>query len=385
MIISVLISLLLSLAASFLICFFIYGRRSVRENRPSARSFSALIFPLLIAFLTSAMISIDFYKAFSFLEQFGNERTVHLIIIPLSALTMLFVIIPASVHNAKKDTVICENASLTAVFLFMLTINCLCLTVIHQSAYIFSALAYLFTGALCCLTVICTPLISQDRYNRGLQKINQELSDSRNSHYEAMKQSNFEIRRTRHDIKNHLLVIRDLAQSGKKDELISYIDAITDKIESAAPPYRSGNDIADMIIADKYAKAAKRGLKLEISGDLTGISIEPSDLVTILSNMLDNAIEALSRLYGRELSEKDKIICLEFRRNSNFLFIVEQNISNGKINTRALKTSKNSPDHGFGVYNIRKAVKKYGGEFNIDSIEYGMLYKVQVEIILPIN
>jgi sensor histidine kinase regulating citrate/malate metabolism len=188
-------------------------------------------------------------------------------------------------------------------------------------------------------------------------------------------------------MKDHLLAIRNLADRDRKEELITYVDSILDDIGSAAPPYRTGNDTADVIIADKKAKADKRGFDLRVSGDIAGVDIDTSDIVTILSNLLDNAIEALCRLYGSELTAEQKMIELEFRKNSNFLFIVEKNISNSKIGDGMIRSSKNSPDHGFGVYSIRRAVKKYGGEFNINCDRIGDqdLYTVEVEIILPMK
>ena len=64
-------------------------------------------------------------------------------------------------------------------------------------------------------------------------------------------------------------------------------------------------------------KAEKRGLELCISGNLAGLDIETADLVTILSNLLDNAIEAVSRLYGKNLPEEDKKIVLEFKKSGS--------------------------------------------------------------------
>ena len=226
---------------------------------------------------------------------------------------------------------------------------------------------------------------SRDRYRAELQNIDDRVSEARNAHYEAIKKSSMETRRLRHDMKNHLIALKELASQSRSEELLAYIDSIAEQIEAAAPPYRSGNDIADVIIADKYAKAEKRGLKLCISGDLAGLDIESADLVTILSNLLDNAIEALSRAYGRDLSDEDKKIILEFKKNANFILITEKNKSVSRLTPGNIVSSKNSPDHGFGILNIKRAVKKYGGEFNINCSEEGDIYLVETEILMPLK
>lgn len=370
---------------SFLLWYFIYGRRTaIKEQRPDRRGIKVLSSAAL-ALLTVIVITFDFYRALSFLVQYGNKDLMTSLFYPVSALIGLFVIIPPSVSSTKKDPVIPEDFAILSAFLFTLTINFLSLALIHDSTNIYATLCYLTTAVLSCLIAICTPLISQDRYNAELKLINSKLSDSKNAHYEAMIESNFELRRVRHDMKNHLLAIRNLAENSKREELLLYLDSISADIEKAASPYRSGNDVADAIIADKMSKASKRGITLEVTGDLTGLIIEPADLVTILSNLLDNAIEAVSKLYGSEGSEDKKKIDLEFKKNANFIFIAQRNLSLQNVNTALIKSSKNSPDHGFGIYNMKRSIKKYGGEYSMNCKESGGLFKVEVEIILPLT
>ncbi len=370
---------------SFLLWYFIYGRRvAIKEQRPDRRGIRVLSSAVL-ALLTVIVITFDFYRALSFLVQYGNKDLMTSLFYPVSALIGLFVIIPPSVSSTKKDPVIPEDFAILSAFLFTLTINFLSFALIHDPTNIYAALCYLTTGVLSCLIALCTPLISQDRYNAELKLINSKLSDSKNAHYEAMIESNFELRRVRHDMKNHLLAIRNLAENSKREELLLYLDSISSDIEKAASPYRSGNDVADAIISDKMSKASKRGITLEVTGDLTGLNIEPADLVTILSNLLDNAIEAVSKLYGSEGSEDKKKIDLEFKKNANFIFISQRNLSLQNVNTALIKSSKNSPDHGFGIYNMKRSIKKYGGEYNMNCKESGGLFKVEVEIILPLT
>ena len=377
------LALVISLGSAYLIWYYIYGRRELIGGRNKV--FKDLILPFIPASIAAVTITFDFYNAVSFTEEYSSLPWIPTLLKAAGALITLFVIIPAARHFSGKDAVVPETAAIFAPFLLTLTLNFLISSLIYERSYISYPLCYLSAGVLSSLAVICTPLISQQQYNKGLLKISEQLSESRNAHYEALTRSNFEIRRTRHDMKNHLLVIRDLAESGRKDELLSYIDSIIEKTDSAKAPYRSGNDIADMIIADKVSKADKRGLNISISGDLSGLKTEPSDLVTILSNLLDNAIEAVSRLYGQDLTASEKTIELEFKKNANFLVIVQKNISLNDVSPGRIISSKNSPDHGFGIYNIKKTVSKYGGEYDISSQETGSLYRVTTQIILPMT
>ena len=379
-------TIILTLTAAFLMWFFIFGRRSVtKEDRAMPGQKGAYFVSAILCVLIALLLTYDVHQFLTALERYGNRDFLHLLFYPVSALAVVFAMIPGSVVSVKKETQIPGVSMILFSGLFMLLLNLLCICVIHDHETMSASLCYLICALLCCLCVYYTPQLSRDRYRAELETIDRMVSEARNAHYEAVKKSSYEIRRSRHDMKNHMIALRELAQQERTEELIKYIDSITEQIDAAAPPYRSGNDIADVIIADKHAKAEKRGIGLHILGDLAGLDIESADLVTILSNLLDNAIEAVSRLYGKDLSEEDKTIRLEFRKNANFLLILETNKSIEKVVPGKIVSSKNSPDHGFGIGNIRRAVKKYGGEYNIGCSEEGDLYLVQIEIVLPLN
>ncbi|MBR3306034.1 MAG: sensor histidine kinase [Lachnospiraceae bacterium] len=380
------LTLILIFTATFLMWFFIFGRRAVqKEGRETLLQKAGYIGSALPCFLMSLLIFFDIHKAMAYLEGFGDAALLHRLFYPVSAMAAVFLLIPFCVTAIRNEALIpgisAELTALTAVFL----VGLLCLCVIREQDTPYSALCFLAAALLSILIIHYTPLLSRDRYQAELKKIDGMLTEARNAHYEAVRKSSLETRRSRHDMKNHLIAMKELAMQSRKEELIAYIDSITEQIEAAAPPYRSGNDIADVIIADKNAKAQKRGLELCISGNLAGLDIETADLVTILSNLLDNAIEAVNRLYGRERPEEDKRIWLEFKKNRNFILILERNKSITGLKPGRIVSSKNSPDHGFGILNIKRAVKKYGGEYHISCTEEGDIYLVEIEIILPLK
>jgi len=366
-------AVLLSVGAAYLLWHFVYGSRSV----------VSFVFSLL----TSLVISFDLYLAVRTLAAYGDKDLLTSLLLPVSSLGCAFLLIPFAIRAGSREPVVPEIFIVAESFLVIAILNSICLSIFGFSSSTYASLCFGALGLLCLIVAVYTPYVSTGRYNAEIRRIDEKINAAQNAQYEAVMQSNFELRRVRHDMKNHLLAIKSMASKSSDPELIDYVDSILGDIDSAAVPYRSGNDIADAIIADKIAKAKKRGLSLKVSGDMAGVKIEANDLVTILANLLDNAIEALCRLYGTDLSSSQKTIKLELRKNSNFLYIIEKNISGDKIDKGLIRSSKDSPDHGFGVFNIRKVVKKYGGEFDIscESIDGSMLYTVEVQIILPMN
>ena len=93
----------------------------------------------------------------------------------------------------------------------------------------------------------------------------------------------------------------------------------------------------------------------------------------ILGNLLDNAIEAASKVNG------DKKINVVIYYEKNNLYININNTYNGEIifdGNKYKTTNENKIDHGIGLSSIENALKKYDGEIEISYTE--SLFTVKV-------
>ena len=90
--------------------------------------------------------------------------------------------------------------------------------------------------------------------------------------------------------------------------------------------------------------------------------IAPLDLVTILGNAMDNAIEACMRV-----PEGQRFIQVRTMQQDGFSILSFSNSCDGRtfLCGKLLLTRKRDPEnHGFGLANIRRTVEKYEGEMN---------------------
>lgn len=156
-----------------------------------------------------------------------------------------------------------------------------------------------------------------------------------------------------HDMKHHIL----LAEGSISKEVI-------EKLEHYESYYDTGNEFLNVIIADKIEKAKEKKIRLECGINIKGYDfIAPMDISTIFGNILDNAIEACELL-----EENDRIIFLNVLVRGGLLYIVLKNrMINKKMNiSDKIITNKNNTSlHGFGISNVKKAVKTYNGECKI--------------------
>lgn len=352
--------------------------RSVWQTEFDLRSFK--VYPAIIcSLLVAGCIYYSFYKALSSLTAYSSQENFKTVIGLFAAVVPFVAFLPLGKLCKER-----ELEAFTSLNIALQTLVVLFITAVAYSAG--TALVHFIGGVLCILTIVSFVVRNQNKYYNSVTKMNNELLNAQLNHYETIKQSNFEIRRIRHDMKNHLLVIKELASSGKAFEAASYSDELLGEIAASETFYRTGNEIVDAIISDKKAKAGKRGISLEVTGNIVGCELNAVDLCTIIANLLDNAIEAVSKLYGLNASEKHKLITLDFKKNANILLITQSNyaIAGMRESNNRIISSKGGSEHGFGIYNIKNAVYRNGGEFRYE-IKDEEFYRFEFEIMLPLN
>lgn len=167
-----------------------------------------------------------------------------------------------------------------------------------------------------------------------------------------------------HDYINHLKTIQELGRRGDMKAQEIYIEEQIDEVSHSQDVFKPGSLIADAVINRKYSEAVKKGIAFEFEADsLSDININNSDLVTILSNVLDNAIEATEKC-------EQKRITLKLDRKGDVLFVDSTNTTLSSIDTasdRRVTTKPDKSNHGYGLGNIRRAVDNNGGQCVIEN------------------
>ena len=170
-----------------------------------------------------------------------------------------------------------------------------------------------------------------------------------------------ELRRFRHDYRNHLIVVNAYLQNGRIDEASAYLAAINSSVNGFLNKIVTGNFVADAILNHKAVVAAQSDISIVFDGAIPESGIKNEDLCTILANLLDNAIEA-SRVVT---ALKEKQIKVQSTRQSDVLLLCVENPTLAK--TVSKKTTKrDSRNHGLGLKNVERVVKRYSGSATYD-------------------
>lgn len=194
-------------------------------------------------------------------------------------------------------------------------------------------------------------------------------------HYTSMIQSYKDLTVFRHDMKNRMLTIYTMIQQGMNNECLNYIGKLINEMKRPKKYFETGNPVLDAILTEKKTESNYKNItfktKLEIPRQL---NIKDDDWITIIGNLIDNAIEATEKIKS---SSREISIILVYRHRILFIHIentVESSYADFKVTSK-----RNSMQHGYGLLSIRKALKNYQGNFDICIHEGRCLAEVHLE------
>lgn len=220
------------------------------------------------------------------------------------------------------------------------------------------------------------------------RKLNLLLANEKNSILEkriaAWQGEEKQLAGFRHDFKNHMLCLKNLLSMNKNQEAVKYLDCITGTVNSFYPEYSSGNAYADAVIREKLALA--RTWKIRLETDLifpASDLINPADLCIILSNALDNALEACRKLTGQ--TDPPLIKAASCVRNSFLIIEITNPVPYArKLKTNQLYSTKKEPHlHGIGLSNIRDAAERCHGTMELSISEEVFHFCVILPLFAP--
>lgn len=207
------------------------------------------------------------------------------------------------------------------------------------------------------------------RYHMILAKKNQELIDTKlelqieefeGKLQEELTEANNENRKLRHDLMNHFSILeRMIAENPNK--AIEYVGEMIDHVEVVSYA-NTGNKILDYIINSKAAKAHQ--LKIPFEYEIKGLLsfINDFDLISLLGNALDNAIEA------QEFVDKPWIH-MEIGNYEDTVYVKIENAYDASrmqlIENTFISTKDDKEKHGFGMQKIRDICVNYHGILDV--------------------
>lgn len=211
-----------------------------------------------------------------------------------------------------------------------------------------------------CIAVLIISLIISVVFKNHYNSLNNMLRDQvklQITHYEKKEKINSELRSFKHDFNNHIKCLESLMNADKHDEAKCYLEKMTGMMPASEFMFSTGNYIADAILSGGHEAASADGITIDFSGSIPP-SIDSTDLCILLSNSLNNAIEACQPISG----SRTITICAAFQQGIFVLIMKNPTLHKGQAKDIFPQTTKSDKSsHGFGLENIRKVVCRYDG------------------------
>lgn len=215
--------------------------------------------------------------------------------------------------------------------------------------------------ASCALAILLISSMEQRLYaekERRHAQAQQHMLELRQQQFMSRRGSAEAVRRKYHDMKNLLLVL----EKASREDMRACIERTLSDVRPFERVLETGSEVADILLGDKMAACQQEGIACTVMLDGALLSfIAELDLVTILGNAMDNAIEACRRMPPGAA----RYIQVRTRETPGFILLHVINSCTGQARmegSRFLTLKEDAENHGFGLSSIRHAAESYRGE-----------------------
>lgn len=323
-----------------------------------------IIFFLLISDILLSMIFINVVNENILQKNNFFDIYVVFIVNMIRYLFVLIVIIFYKIRIEKNIPLIFSlPIALTAVISMVVTINML--LVVDSNNYKFILINMVLIFIICIILIYIFNKIVNVMTENARQKILIKQNEYYEKQIEADRNYINHTRKIKHDMKNHMYAIKNMAKNNMSKDIITYTNDILGKIEGEKVYINTGNYLIDGILNVKFEEIKNQGIDFKYDVKMPeGIKLPEFEVITILGNLLDNAIEGVGSIKDNRyievfISYKDSNLLIKIVNTFDGLVIKD---NKGFVSRKGEKAY-----HGIGLENVREQVEKNNGYMNIDT------------------
>lgn len=179
---------------------------------------------------------------------------------------------------------------------------------------------------------------------------------------EALMDSYTTQRRLTHEFTNHIAALDALLRQGDLTGAQEYLSSVSKVVAAGTTILDTHNPLLDSLLSRKYEEAAQQGVELYFDlCDLKDLPFCGTDLVIVISNLLDNAIRAAAQAKPPE-------VYLRARRNEEeYLISVRNRVQKDLelVDGELPHSTKAEPGHGMGLVNVREVLDRCRCEYTL--------------------
>lgn len=191
----------------------------------------------------------------------------------------------------------------------------------------------------------------------------ERLTGLREVYYQGLRQQETQVRRLRHDLRNHLTAVRGLLEQGDEQGAIGYLDQIAGSPALRGTRRLCENEAANAVLTAKAEAMEREGVAADFAVSLPrDLPVADMDLCALLGNALDNALEGT-----RDAGERR--ITVRCKADKGLFMLRVENTLGGAVQPDLATTKADKAAHGFGIPGMREIAERYGGTLDAGARE----------------
>lgn len=177
--------------------------------------------------------------------------------------------------------------------------------------------------------------------------------------YGALKKNYSIQRKFVHEFERHIQVLCTLLDREEYESARVYVRQLQANRTLKVFNISSKNAVIDVVLNQKHQVAQEHGIKLRVKvNDLSSIKIRANELVVLLSNLLDNAIEACLKLASNR-----EIVCSIIKEDSIYISIRNTSVPVTIIYGEIATTKQDATEHGYGLTAVKYILNQLNAEY----------------------
>lgn len=183
--------------------------------------------------------------------------------------------------------------------------------------------------------------------------------DNQKHNYAVLESSYVTQRKASHEFERHIQTLGELLSQEEYHVASDYVGRLKASRMHQVFSIKSTHPVIDVILNQKYQLAQEKEIIMQVQiNDLSQVNIPTDILVVLLSNLLDNAIEACQKVSDR------KEICCSILQNDVLYLSVRNTSLPVNLEDNELKPqSSRGHEHGYGIPAIKYVLEGLNAEY----------------------
>lgn len=176
-----------------------------------------------------------------------------------------------------------------------------------------------------------------------------------------------EISIVKHEMKRKISLISEFLERSQIEEAKKFCKSTELELNELPGLIKTDNIYFNYILNTAYQKAQNKGIEVHLTIKSSFSDIDGSDLISIVGNLIDNALEAMESISGPK-----HLFITTLQKEHYYILSIKNNISESvlKANPDFKTTKADKKSHGHGLKIVNKLLAKYNGNISFSEREH---------------